>query len=206
MPAGLGNMPAASHEKMLAELSPEARATFGDLRSRDTKTSTSKTWARWTRSAGKYEDNLDGVERLLAGAIGDDLHRSVTVHIGVMAESLRQSSWGSARRGEGLGPHDSNLTGSTSGSSAGSSEAGDADDRDAGEAGRGGRRSIESRASEETGAIDDAERGAGEPREVEPPRRGVNTSRTREPYIRAETNVPERPVPCIITPSNVPSS
>ena len=159
-PPGSVNMPAASHEKMLAELSPEARATFGDLRFARHKNVNIKNMGEVDTVSLRYEDNLDGVERLLAGAIGDDLHRSVTVHIGVMAESLRQSSWGvGAAGGRGLGPHDSNLTGSTSGSSAGSSEAGDADDGDAGEAGRGGRRSIESRASEEAGAIDDAERG-----------------------------------------------
>jgi hypothetical protein len=159
-PPGSVNMPAASHEKMLEELSPEVRAAFGDLRFARHKTVKIKNMGEVDTVSLRFEDNLEGVERLLAGAIGDDLHRSVTVHIGVMAESLRQSSWGvGAAGGRGLGPHDSNLTVSTSGSSAGSSEAGDADDRDAGEAGRGGRRSIESRASEEAGAIDDAERG-----------------------------------------------
>jgi class 3 adenylate cyclase len=167
-PLGSVNMPAASHEKMLAELSPEARATFGDLRFARHKNVNIKNMGEVDTVSLRYEDNLDGVERLLAGAIGDDLHRSVTVHIGVMAGAARLQPHGeylgeqrrverSRRRGrQGRG---------------GGGARGEAVDRIEGVRGSGRDR--------RRGA-----RGSGEPREVsrrDARERVVHTSRTYEP-------------------------
>ena len=196
-PPGSVNMPAASHEKMLAELSPEARATFGDLRFARHKNVNIKNMGEVDTVSLRYEDNLDGVERLLAGAIGDDLHRSVTVHIGVMAESLRQSSWGvGAAGGGGWGRTTPTSRGVPRGAAPGRAKpatrtTGTRGTRGAGGGGRSNRGRPRKRARSTTRSAE--KRGA---EGSEPPRRGVNTSRTREPYIRAESlNVPERPVP-----------
>ena len=99
-PHGAVHMPRASHDKMMAELTEEQRATFEELRFEPRADVAIKNMGHVDTMCLSWERNEDAIERVLAGAIGDDANRVVTTHIGVMAESFRQAHWSGADRAE----------------------------------------------------------------------------------------------------------
>ena len=82
------------------ELTEEQRATFEELRFEPRADVAIKNMGHVDTMCLSWERNEDAIERVLAGAIGDDANRVVTTHIGVMAESFRQAHWSGADRAE----------------------------------------------------------------------------------------------------------
>jgi class 3 adenylate cyclase len=92
------HMPRESHDKMMAELTEDQTAMFGGLRFEPRADVAIKNMGNVDTMSLSWEGNEDGIERVLAGAIGDDVNRTVTTHIGVMAEAFRQASWSGVNR------------------------------------------------------------------------------------------------------------
>lgn len=97
-PHGAVHMPRASHDKMMAEMTEDQSAIFEGLRFEPRADVAIKNMGNIDTMSLSWEGNEDGIERVLAGAIGDDVNRTVTTHIGVMAEAFRQASWGGVKR------------------------------------------------------------------------------------------------------------
>lgn len=97
-PHGAVHMPRASHDEMMAEMTEDQSAIFEGLRFEPRADVAIKNMGNIDTMSLSWEGNEDGIERVLAGAIGDDVNRTVTTHIGVMAEAFRQASWGGVKR------------------------------------------------------------------------------------------------------------
>ena len=135
-PYGAVHMPRASHDKMMAEMTEDQSAMFEGLRFEPRADVAIKNMGNVDTISLSWEGNEDGIERVLAGAIGDDVNRTVTTHIGVMAEAFRQASWSGVKRPE---EEDDNN---------------DDDDGEEGEEGDGGAKGVG-----DGGDVDAAERG-----------------------------------------------
>jgi class 3 adenylate cyclase len=89
------HMPAESFEKMKADLGEALASEFEALRFETHARVEIKNMGRVDTVSLAFRGNEESIERVLAGAIGDDDNRAVAAHIGVMADQLRNAKWGS---------------------------------------------------------------------------------------------------------------
>lgn len=89
------HMPAKSFEKMKADLGEALASEFEALRFETHANVEIKNMGRVDTVSLAFRGNEESIERVLAGAIGDDDNRAVAAHIGVMADQLRNAKWGS---------------------------------------------------------------------------------------------------------------
>ena len=93
-------MPVSSFDKMRSDLGEDLESAFGELRFETHDKVEIKNMGVVDTVSLTFEGNEEGVERVLASAIGDDANRAVAAHIGVLAEQFRQASWGGATKRE----------------------------------------------------------------------------------------------------------
>ena len=86
------HMPAKSFEKMKADLGEALASEFEALRFETHKSVEIKNMGRVDTVSLAFRGNEESIERVLAGAIGDDDNRAVAAHIGVFSSA---SKWGS---------------------------------------------------------------------------------------------------------------
>ena len=89
------HMPAKSFEKMKADLGEALASEFEALRFETHANVEIKNMGRVDTVSLAFRGNEESIERVLAGAIGDDDNRAVAAHIGVLADQLRNAKWGS---------------------------------------------------------------------------------------------------------------
>jgi class 3 adenylate cyclase len=111
------HMPAESFEKMKADLGEALASEFEALRFETHARVEIKNMGRVDTVSLAFRGNEESIERVLAGAIGDDDNRAVAAHIGVMADQLRNAKWGPAENRTRRESHDA-----SSGEGAGSEE------------------------------------------------------------------------------------
>ena len=94
-PRGGVHMPMTSFSKMRSDLGEELASAFEALRFETHERVEIKNMGRVDTVSLAFRGNEESIERVLAGAIGDDDNRAVAAHIGVMADQLRNAKWGS---------------------------------------------------------------------------------------------------------------
>ena len=99
-PHGGVHMPVSSFSKMRSDLGEDLESAFGELRFETHDKVEIKNMGVVDTVSLTFEGNEEGVERVLASAIGDDANRAVAAHIGVLAEQFRKASWGGAEKRE----------------------------------------------------------------------------------------------------------
>lgn len=100
------HMPAESFEKMKADLGEALASEFEALRFETHARVEIKNMGRVDTVSLAFRGNEESIERVLAGAIGDDDNRAVAAHIGVMADQLRNAKWGPAENRTRRESHD----------------------------------------------------------------------------------------------------